>query len=137
MFLYAKVILSCIDLLSDIREVRQELGVLPTSLHEAYVLARSSMIRRLLTQNRYERILKRVNNLPSRAKLKAKRLIGFVGCSPTPLTIHELDQLLTLDLDYAAGPHLFSSSLNPVELCGPIVEVIEGYVQFVHFTVKE
>ncbi len=42
MFLYAKVILSCIDLLSDIREVRQELGVLPTSLHQAYVLARFS-----------------------------------------------------------------------------------------------
>ena len=28
-------------------------------------------------------------------------------------------------------------NLNIVELCGPIVEVVDEYVQFVHFTVKE
>ncbi len=63
--------------------------------------------------------------------------MGFVGCSPTPLTVHELDQLLTLDLDNTSGTYPSTSSLKPVELCGPIVEVIDGYVQFVHFTVKE
>ena len=35
MFLYAKVILSCLDFLSDIREVRKELEVLPTNLDDA------------------------------------------------------------------------------------------------------
>ncbi|KEY74072.1 hypothetical protein S7711_02661 [Stachybotrys chartarum IBT 7711] len=30
-----------------------------------------------------------------------------------------------------------SSSLNLVRLCGPIVEIVDNYVQFVHFTVQE
>lgn len=37
MFLYAKIIFSCLDLLSDIREVRHELRVLPKNLNDAYV----------------------------------------------------------------------------------------------------
>jgi len=82
--------------------------------------------------------MRRINNIPSsRAQLNAKRLIGFVGCSPTPLAIHELEQLLTLDLEDEVSAHLVSSSLKPVELCGPIVEVVDGFVQFAHFTVKE
>lgn len=90
----------------------------------------------------YSRILKRINNIPSGiAKSKARRLLGFVGCSPTPLTVYELDQLLTLelcqggeDVDYSGT---FSVNLRPVDLCGPIVEVVDEYVQLVHFTVKE
>lgn len=37
MFLYAKVLFGCLDLLSDIREVRKELVVLPNDLNDAYV----------------------------------------------------------------------------------------------------
>lgn len=88
---------------------------------------------------RYARILHRVNNISSEtAKTKARRLLGFIGCSPVPLTIYELDQLLTLEL-YAGLENVQYSSctLNPVQLCGPIVEVVDEYVHFVHFTVKE
>jgi len=82
--------------------------------------------------------LARINSISSaRAQRNAKRLIGFVGCSPTPLAVHELEQLLTLDLDEEVVVHPVSPFLNPAELCGPIVEVVDGYVQFVHFTVKE
>jgi len=90
----------------------------------------------------YSRILKRINNIPSDiAKSKARRLLGFVGCSPTPLTVYELDQLLMLELPQGGGgvnsQTTFSVNLRPVDLCGPIVEVVDEYVQFVHFTVKE
>lgn len=37
MFLYARVLLSGLDLLGDIREIRKEFEVLPATLHEAYV----------------------------------------------------------------------------------------------------
>lgn len=63
--------------------------------------------------------------------------MGWVGCSPTPLTIQELDQALMVDVDNLDSSVRTSSNLNLVELCGPIVEVADEYVQFVHFTVKE
>lgn len=57
-----------------------------------------------------------------------------------PLTIYELDQLLMLELHQGGEDvsHATSSvNLRPVDLCGPIVEVVDECVQFVHFTVKE
>ncbi|KAM7189880.1 hypothetical protein V8F33_009789 [Rhypophila sp. PSN 637] len=123
MFLYAKVVFSCLDLLSDVREVRKELLVLPKDLNDAY-----------------SRILQRINNISSpRARTKARLLLGFIGCSPVPLTVYELDQLLTIDLyeglEKSTNPNI--CSLNPIVLCGPIVEIADEYVQFVHFTVQE
>ncbi len=86
----------------------------------------------------YARILSRVNSLPSAsAKTKARNILGWVGCCPTPLTIQELDQALMVDVDNLDSSVRGSSNLNIVELCGPIVEVVDDYVQFVHFTVKE
>lgn len=86
----------------------------------------------------YARILKRVNNLPSAvARNKTRNILGWIGCSPTPLKIQELEQALLVDVEDVQSSARVSSSLNIVELCGPIVEVIDEYVQFVHFTVKE
>ncbi|SPO07054.1 uncharacterized protein DNG_09748 [Cephalotrichum gorgonifer] len=66
-----------------------------------------------------------------------KRIIGWIGCSPTPLKVYELEQaLLVNDRRHADAP-VVDSSLNIVELCGPIVEVVGEMPQFVHFTVKE
>lgn len=86
----------------------------------------------------YARILKRVNNLPSAvARTKTRKILGWIGCSPTPLTIQELEQALLVDVENVQSSVRVTSSLNLVELCGPIVEVVDEYVQFVHFTVKE
>lgn len=85
----------------------------------------------------YARILERVNNLsPAAARKTAQNILGWIGCSPTPLTIHELEQALVID-ENAQNNGRGSSNLNLVKLCGPIVEVVDEYVQFVHFTVKE
>jgi hypothetical protein len=86
----------------------------------------------------YARILARVNNLPSAmAKIKTRNILGWIGCSPTPLTIQELEQALMVDVENVESSVHVSSNLNIIELCGPIVEVVDEYVQFVHFTVKE
>ena len=71
------------------------------------------------------------------AKTKARNILGWIGCSPTPLTIWELEQALLVDVADLQSSVRVPSNLNLVELCGPIVEVIDEYVQFVHFTVKE
>lgn len=53
------------------------------------------------------------------------------------MTIQELEQALLVTGENEESSVRISSSLNVVKLCGPIVEVIDDYVQFVHFTVKE
>ena len=70
------------------------------------------------------------------ARNKARNILGWVGCSPTPLTIQELEQALMIDIETGRNRGR-SSKLDIVQLCGPIVEVVDQYVQFVHFTVKE
>lgn len=74
---------------------------------------------------------------PPALKEKARKLLGWIGCSPTPLTIHELEQALVVDLDDVKNEARVLSSLKIVKICGSIVEIVDDYVQFVHFTVKE
>jgi hypothetical protein len=53
------------------------------------------------------------------------------------MTRHELEQALVINPEQPDQEPRVNSELNVVEFCGPIVEVIDDYVQFVHFTVKE
>ncbi|OJJ95991.1 hypothetical protein ASPACDRAFT_35337 [Aspergillus aculeatus ATCC 16872] len=121
MFLYAKVVLSSIELLDDVAEICEELSLLPEDLDSAYA-----------------RILLRINNLrPPSVKAKARRILAWVGCSPTPLTLREMEQALSIQPgNFNAGRKL-SAAPDLNKLCGPIVEVAGEDVQFVHFTVKE
>ena len=54
-----------------------------------------------------------------------------------PLTRHEVEQALCIvpgQLDHL--PQI-QGSLNIAQLCGPIVEVFDDHLYFVHFTVME
>jgi hypothetical protein len=87
---------------------------------------------------RYARILERINGLnPPALKDKARKLLGWIGCSPTPLSIYEIEQALTIKTDDIEGDVRVIARLSPVRVCGPILEVVDDYVQFVHFTAKE
>ena len=48
-----------------------------------------------------------------------------------------MEQALTITPDDLEGRIRVHSRLNIIQICGPIVEVVEDYVQFVHFTVQE
>lgn len=74
---------------------------------------------------------------PLALRNKARKLLGWIGSSLTPLTIQEIEQALTIRMDDADGDGRVIARLNPVQICGPILEVVDDYVQFVHFTVKE
>lgn len=92
----------------------------------------------LLTHARYKRILSRVNSLnPPTLRDKARKLLGWIGCTQVPLTIQEIEQALIIRADDLEGNARVLASLNIVKICGPIIEVVDGYVQLVHFTVKE
>ncbi|PVH83873.1 hypothetical protein DL98DRAFT_486212 [Cadophora sp. DSE1049] len=86
---------------------------------------------------RYARILARINNLHPRTRDKALKILGWIGSSPTPLTIQEIEQMSVIRMDDSDGNFRVIARLNPTRVCGPILEVVDDYVQFVHFTVKE
>jgi hypothetical protein len=68
---------------------------------------------------------------------KARSIIGWVGVSPTPLTIHELEQALLVQSQGVKGTAIVKSKCLVDRICGPIIEVVNEYVYFVHFTVQE
>ncbi|KAN0108843.1 hypothetical protein V8E51_008585 [Hyaloscypha variabilis] len=114
MFLYAKVVLTSIEHLDDMTAIHNELQVLPENLDDAYA-----------------RILERINNLnPLALRDKARKLLGWVGSSPTPLNIYEIEQALNIKMDDIKGNVRVIARLNPVRVCGPILEVVDDYVQF-------
>jgi hypothetical protein len=87
---------------------------------------------------RYARILERISNLtPLALRDKALKLLGWIGSSLTPLTIQEIEQALIVRMNDIDGDLKVIARLNPVQVCGPILEIVDDYVQFVHFTVKE
>jgi hypothetical protein len=82
--------------------------------------------------------LERINRLnPPALKDKARKLLGWIGSSLTPLTVQEIEQALTISMDDMDGDVRVIARLNPVRVCGPILEVADDYVRFVHFTVQE
>ncbi|RMJ16009.1 hypothetical protein CDV36_004314 [Fusarium kuroshium] len=120
MFLYVEVIFGMIYDVENLDDILNELRNLPESLSDAY-----------------GRILQRINGSTNRVREKAHMILGWVGCAPSPMTRHELEQALVINPYQLDQEPRVNSELNVVEFCGPIVEVIDDYVQFVHFTVKE
>lgn len=53
------------------------------------------------------------------------------------MTIQELEQAVLISPDDLDGTIRVQGHLNIVRLCGPIVEEVDDYVQFVHFSAKE
>ncbi|KAK7972207.1 Nacht domain protein [Apiospora saccharicola] len=121
MFLYARIVLTSVEDLDQIDDIRQELTVLPETLEDAY-----------------GRILQKINQSKIAArKEKARAVLGWIACAPTPLTIQEMQQALSIGVNRPTRSGRLYGNLNIVEICGPIVEVVDEYVRFVHFTVKE
>lgn len=85
----------------------------------------------------YARILSRINDRNTSLKTKARNLLGWIGCCPTPLTLRELEQALVISRQGIGGDGRVVAVTDLIRICGPIVEVVDDYVQFVHFTVQE
>ncbi|KAH7077841.1 hypothetical protein BKA63DRAFT_509181 [Paraphoma chrysanthemicola] len=119
MFLYAKIVLDTIEFLEP-DEILEDLKILPETMDDAY-----------------GRILLRINQQPPIVREKARSIIGWIGVSPTPFTIHEIEQALLVQSQGIDGTAVVKSKYPVDRVCGPIIEVVDGYMQFVHFTVQE
>lgn len=84
--------------------------------------------------------MQRISDLPPRIRERSRKVLGWIGSAPIPLTVWEMEQALSIELDEegkmtsAVTPDLLS--IDFVQLCGPIIEVADGKLQFVHFTVE-
>lgn len=77
------------------------------------------------------------NGKNKRAAEKALRLLGWIACTPTPLAVEEAWQALGLDPANRDQVYHMFAKLDAVKELGPIVETVDGYIHFVHFTAKE
>ncbi|KAF6815604.1 NACHT domain protein [Colletotrichum sojae] len=87
-------------------------------------------------RKRYGRIFNKVNQTVT-LKDKARRILGWICCAPSPLTRREIEHALLIDPEDTDGEARVVSVLDVFRVCGPILEVVDDYVQFVHFTAKE
>ncbi|KAF5668760.1 Nacht domain-containing protein [Fusarium denticulatum] len=121
MFLYVKVIFKIIYYINDTGDIQNQLDCLPTSLEDAY-----------------GRVLQQINASPDPQRTKlARSILGWVGCAPSPMTLKEIEQALLVDPEVPSMLPRVQARVNVVQICGPIIDVVDGYVQFVHFTVPE
>ncbi|KAF5712258.1 Nacht domain-containing protein [Fusarium mundagurra] len=121
MFLYVKVIFRIIYYINDIGDIQNELEHLPSSLEDAY-----------------GRVLQQINAFPDpRRRNLARSILGWVGCAPSPMTLKEIEQALLVDPKVPFKLPRVQARVNVVQICGPIIDVVDDYVQFVHFTVRE
>jgi hypothetical protein len=85
---------------------------------------------------RYGRILERIDRLHPKVRESTIRILGWIGCSRTPLRSTEVLHALAVapgNTSFSSGQKVF---LSITQICGPIVEVHNGFLQFVHFTAK-
>ncbi|KAF5541970.1 Nacht domain-containing protein [Fusarium mexicanum] len=120
MFLYVKIIFRILYYINDIGDIQNHLEHLPTSLEDAY-----------------GRILQQINASPDPKRDSARSILGWVGCAPSPMTLKEIEQALLVDPKFPFKLPMVQAKVNVVQICGPIIDVVDGYVQFVHFTVRE
>ncbi|RSL44831.1 hypothetical protein CEP53_011049 [Fusarium sp. AF-6] len=123
MFLYARIILDNLEQMNSIEEIRSELKALPNDLEGAY-----------------HRIFRRINKLRPQLRAKCRKILGWIGSAPVPLTALEMEQALSIDSNLEKGldePPQLITNVSFVQMCGPIIEVVDEKLQFVHFTVHE
>ncbi|KAH8879081.1 NACHT domain protein [Thozetella sp. PMI_491] len=118
MFLYARIVLDNIKMLYDVESIKQDLRALPEDLNEAY-----------------GRIFARIDTLPPRLQVQARKALGWIGCCEEPMSIQELEQAMLISPEN--GSPQVTGQAPLLALCGPIVEIVNDVAQFVHFTVKE
>ncbi|KAH0544732.1 hypothetical protein FGG08_001099 [Glutinoglossum americanum] len=121
MFLFARLVIYNLKDQTSIAELREAAINLPHGLGEAY-----------------ERILTRIDKkLGPNMRLTAREILEFLSCSRRSPRLAEIKHALTIrvnDTCFNKNQILMRSLL---EICGPIIEIRDGFVYWVHFTAKE
>jgi hypothetical protein len=88
---------------------------------------------------RYGRLISRIEGKTTTPKLRevVRNILMWVACAARPLREEELLQILAIDIgkdDFTRGRKDYR---DICQACGPIIEVANGAVRFVHFSAKE
>ena len=87
---------------------------------------------------RYGRILERISRDLSRSEIaQAKAILEWVSCSIVPVRTVEIQLALAVGNERDPFQGCRESLLDVVRRCGPILEVVDKYIYFVHFSAKE
>ncbi|KAI0115612.1 hypothetical protein GGR51DRAFT_503565 [Nemania sp. FL0031] len=121
MFLYVRLIMDIVATSQDLSEVERELAVLPENLDAAY-----------------HRIIMRLGEHKDRRRAeRARTLLGWIACTPVSMTVEEAQQALLVRPNDRHQVFSIVAKLDVVEILGPIVEIVDTYIRFVHFTAQE
>lgn len=138
MFLYARLLCAILAEQSSLDAMIDEVNHLPRGLDEAFVTPAYHRARGELTQFRYQRIIDRIeSDIGARAREEAKVILELVSCSAVPLSKNEIQLAVLVARDGDPSRGCRSMFLNLIQRCGPIIEEVDGKVQFVHYTVQE
>ena len=87
---------------------------------------------------RYGRVMSRIEDkISSTLRTVVHRILMWIACAKRPLREEELLQILVVDIgadDFVRGRKDYRDIRRA---CGPIIEVLDGVVGFVHFSAKE
>ena len=89
-------------------------------------------------QPRYGRILRRIDqSLTLLERAQAKAILEWVSCSIVPITRNEVQAALFVARGKDPSRGRKELPLDVVRRCGPIIEIINDHIYFVHFSAKE
>ncbi|KAK3983781.1 hypothetical protein QBC44DRAFT_45029 [Cladorrhinum sp. PSN332] len=122
MFLYAKLVMFVVKYERSPSRIQHEIETIPKGLDKAY-----------------GRLMKRVvDELPENNRKVVHNLLQWVVCARRPLRSEELLQILVIEVGEDDFPNGYRKEYRDLlETCGPIIEIVEDTVRFVHFSAKE
>jgi hypothetical protein len=88
--------------------------------------------------HRYGRIIARIDqDLRPRERNEAHIILEWVACSKLPLSKNEIQLAVSVSSGADPSKGNTESFLNILQRCGPILEILDEIVQFVHFSARE
>lgn len=90
------------------------------------------------TPPRYGRTLSRINQgLSPLERAQARAILEWVSCSIVPISRNEIQAALFVARGKDPSRGRKEPLLDVVRRCGPIVEIVNDHIYFVHFSAKE
>ncbi|KAI1379439.1 hypothetical protein F4677DRAFT_332829 [Hypoxylon crocopeplum] len=121
MFIYARLVLLMVKDQGNIHDIEAQMEDLPEGLDQVYG--------RLLTRIK--------SKLTPTLRTTVRTILQWVACAQRPLTEEEMLQILVVEPgqpDFTKGRKDFRDIRKA---CGPIIEINEDSIRFVHFSAKE
>ncbi|KAI2471029.1 hypothetical protein F4781DRAFT_388511 [Annulohypoxylon bovei var. microspora] len=121
MFIYARLVVLMVEDQGSLHDIEAQIESLPDGLDEVYG--------RLLTRIK--------TKLTRPLRVTVRNIMQWVACAQRSLREEEMLQILAIEpgqQDFTKGRKQFQ---DICKACGPIIEIDDGKIQFVHFSAKE